>query len=127
MNTELKAYRSIYQALILAVAVFWITHWWGRSPSENIALGQWIVSGLLIMLAKTLPLWLFLFLIKPGQIKAVNYLTFACLFYGLVAVMNLLSGYWLVGLVQLMVISWLFWLTLVLGRQVKKAAKAQQS
>ena len=122
------AYRYTWTFLLATLACAWTINWTYQPSAEAIGFGPWLIAGILVMLGKTLPLWLFLFLLPGRKMKTINYLTFVALFYILVGAWNLFDPYWFLGLFELLSAVGLFLATLLYARWTKRlAAQAQSS
>lgn len=122
MNITLK----IRLLVIFAVLLFWVSHWLDASIPEDGIDPPWIIVGIIIMLVKTLPLWMFAFIVRDGGIKVNQYLSFAALFYALIGFWNAFGEPILLGVMQLVTTSYLLWILTKSGQVSKKEFKEKK-
>ena len=125
MNTR-NEYRLIHISVIAIVLLYWFEHWWGKSLPASADQWQWLAAGSFLMIAKTVPLLIFVVWLFRPSIKAISYLDFALIFYFLVSLMSLLADRTLLPLLQLLAICYALWRSVKVGRVSKKAFKAAQ-
>jgi len=118
--------RRIRMLVLLSVLLFWTSHWMGAVIPEGGIRTDWVLFGIILMLIKTLPLWIFVFLVKDDSIKVNQYLTFAATFYALVGFWNAFGHLYYLGYLQMAVTCYLLWILVKMGRETKKAFKAQK-
>lgn len=112
--------------VLLSVLLFWTSHWMGAHIPDGGIRTDWVLFGIILMLIKTLPLWIFVFLVKEGRVKINQYLTFAATFYALVGFWNAFGELYYLGYAQIATTCYLLWILVIMGRQTKIAFKAQK-
>ena len=120
-------YQRLKQLVLVTTLAFWTQHWFDATSPEGGENFAWFAVGLLAMLIKTLPLWPFYFLIKEGDVKIVQWLSFAMVFYGLMAFWNMLGVYSYLGGLQLALVCYSLYLIVGFGKKTKKAFKAEKA
>ena len=120
-------YQRLKQLVLVTTLAFWTQHWFDAITPEGGETLAWFAAGIFIMLVKTAPLWPFYFLIKEGDVKIVQWLSFAMVFYGLLAFWNMLGQHSILGALQLGLVCYTLYLIVGFGRITKKAFKAEKA